>query len=280
MRNNVKFKIINTLLAFLLSITIFLLSACLSIYLSAFDRDKLLGEFVSSDYLSESYEDFMFRMEALATPSYIEKSCYEDVFTKEKFKSDSVAYFETTLNTGSVYDLDDDVAEVRDKLESNLINYGISNGTEMTDAVKLNIKEFCDLSIKTYKKYVGLDYLRYYTKICDKFGPVIIMAMGIALVVSAIIVLLLIKSYYPKGSFFDSLSYSFLAAALLTAIYPTYSAVTGFYEKINLNPIYLKNVLSNFLINIQNTFFFFCAVLSVLGVLCAVISIIRADKRT
>mgnify|MGYP000499636624 CR=1 FL=1 len=63
------FKFVNTVLSFVLAIFLFMSASLGALYLSVFNEQKTLGMFVSEEYMSASYDDFMSSMEALATPS-------------------------------------------------------------------------------------------------------------------------------------------------------------------------------------------------------------------
>lgn len=264
------FKFVNTVLSFVLAIFLFMSASLGALYLSVFNEQKTLGMFVSEEYMSASYDDFMSSMEALATPSYISKECYESVFSRERYFKDLKKFFSETFRTGKRYDLSKDTSDIQEKLYENIEQFGKEKDIEITEAIENNIKDFSNQAVEKYRKYISLSFIQYYSKICSKFEKPLIVALGVCLLFSLVISIILIKSKYYDHCAKDYFSYSFVTAAILTAIYPIYSLSTGLYKKINITPKYVYDIIKALLLNVQNTFFVFSVILFVVGIVFSV----------
>ena len=272
------FRIINTVLSFVLSVFLFLTATLGALYISAFNEQKILGMFTSDGYISASYNDFMNSMEALATPSYISKECYDDVFSKERYSQNLKKFFSETFASGEKYDLSEDVSDMYEMLYQNIEKYGKENGTEITDAIEDNIKEFSSQAVEKYKKYISLSFVEYYSKICLRFEKPVIIALCVCSAFTLLIVFILLKSKYIGRTALDYLSYSFLTSTIFVGVIPVYSLITGLYKNVNISPKYVYDVVKSVLLSVQNTFFVFAGILFVGGVALAVVSLLGIAK--
>ncbi len=274
------FRVVNTILSFVLSVFLFLTTTLGAVYISIFNEQKILEMFTSDEYISASYNDFMGSMEALATPSYISKECYEDVFSKERYSQTLKKFFSETFASGEKYDLSEDVSDMSEVLYQNIEKYGKENGAEITDAIEENIKEFSSQAVEKYKKYISLSFVEYYSKICLKFEKPVVIALGVCGALTLLIIFILLKSKYDNRTALDYLSYSFLTSAIFVGIFPTYSAVTGLYKNVNVSPRYVYDIVKSVLLSFQNTFFAFVCVLFIVGVVFAGVAFAGiAEKR-
>lgn len=273
------FKIINTILSFVLSLILFLIASLGALYFSFFNEERILANFVSHEYISASYKDFMKAMEAAATPAYISKECYENVFTEDRFSEDIYSFFSHTLKTGELYDLSDSVSDMPDTLYKNIEDYGKSREIEITEAVSQNINEFSSEAVGMYKKYISLSFTEYYARICGRFEKPMLITLGVCVLLATVIALILAKSRYDYRTVFDYLSYSFITAAVFTAIPPFYSLATGLYKSLNISPSYVYKALTDILLGIQNAFFDFAALLLIVGIVAAVVSSIKLRRK-
>lgn len=274
------FKAVNILLSFVLSIFLFLASTLGALYFSFFNEDKVLNMFISEEYISSSYADFMNSMEALSTPSYIAEECYNRIFSKDRYEKDLKKFFSETFKTGEFYDLSSDTGDMIEVLEKNISLYGEENGIEITDAIRENISEFSLQSVEKYKKYISVNYVQYYSKICSRFEQWVLIGSVGAVCITLLSILILFKSRYEDhDTVYNYLSYSFSAGALLTCILPFYSLFTGLYKNINIRPEYIYNIIRALLLSIQNAFFAFSGVLLILGIVFAIIASLKLRRR-
>lgn len=166
-------------------------------------------------------------------------------------------FFSETFRTGKRYDLSKDTSDIQEKLYENIEQFGKEKDIEITEAIENNIKDFSNQAVEKYRKYISLSFIQYYSKICSKFEKPLIVALGVCLLFSLVISIILIKSKYYDRCAKDYFSYSFVTAAILTAIYPIYSLSTGLCKKINITPKYVYDIIKALLLNVQNTFLYF-----------------------
>lgn len=267
MDRNKQKRIISIILSFMLSMILFLSVSAFSIYLSFFNKDYVTKQFISENYINGLYSDFMDKMESLATPSYIEKQVYAEVFTKEKFSDVTLKYFTRTLNQNTQYNILENTKELQTELLNNLLSYCDTLGIEKSEAIKANIKEFVDLSFKYFSDYVSIPYIDYYAKICNSYKTPVFIAACVTLMFVALISYVLIKLNRHHSTKYEYLSYSFFAAALMNGVAPFYLFITKKYLNLGIHPEYMYDVVVNLIVHTQNALFISTLILFVLGLL-------------
>ena len=270
-------KIVLTILAFILSLMLFTVGALSSTLLGALNS-SLLKNVLDSDYVySGVREKAINSAQAYAIPSGISEDIFETIFSEETVKKDVKEYFEAAIS-GTAYEYDNASikAQTAAAVKEDLKDDGIEDLTPYSD----DIDEFSEKIAATYEDIIEINYFNYYYQIRSLIIPYTPYVFAGVVVFAAIIVLLLFKLYNFKlvHKVERGLSFSFGAAALMTAAPALFMQVWEIYKKVQLTPEYIYRAFVEFVSKSLYMFEIVAAIFLAISITLAFMSEIHRRK--
>ncbi|NCC87081.1 MAG: hypothetical protein EOM05_04345 [Clostridia bacterium] len=254
--SNIKLRhAVNYFLSFLMSLILAFSATFITLDLTVLNRNFILKETITKEYTDGIYKDFMFKMEAISTPNYISKECYNNIFTKDKIKQDISTYFTKTLKTGKQYDLLSDTQKMQKQLRANIVAEFEKENIAVTDEISKYIDSFVNEAFTYYVNYISMEYISIYVELCEKIQPIINTTLIIAVVMLGVIIVMFYKLSYYKHHSLNYIIYALIASALMTSIAPFYLCITGVHKRLNIRPDYVLNVIVNMFNTIEYSLF-------------------------
>ncbi|MEG0330637.1 MAG: hypothetical protein RR624_09430 [Longicatena sp.] len=175
-----------------------------------------------------------------AAPSGFPITLFENYIKEEDIRSDMVAY-ETAIFDGKKASIP------TDKIQKRLINdtnkYITEQKITMNPSIQVAVDQFINANVEKYSYLTSFPYLDVYAKLIKTFQKVYIVVLPILVVSTLILFILIRKMYRSKRRMKRFYAYGFLGAGLLTSVLPMYLYASRFFEKINLNPKYMYELL-------------------------------------
>ncbi len=236
--------ILSCIISFILSILLTMICYTLGTYFGLFNKALLLDAMNKSSYYESVNEYTLEQAEDLAIPAGLDSSVFKDVFSLENTYREGKAYLEATLN-GTSYVID--TSSIRDSLSSNITSYADINDISYDADNSQSIDEFIDRVCELYSANLAVPYLSYYKGLKTSFTKVIIVGVPLLLVLSIFAAFLLTRLDNWLHRALRYIAYSFLGAAVMTAIAPGILLITRRYRYLNISPAYINKLLSNYL---------------------------------
>lgn len=273
--NNKSTWFISTVIAFLLSIFVTMLSYLGGIYFGIFNKTILLDSMNTADYYSSIMEYTLDKVSSLAIPLGLDETIFDGVFTLEETSSEGKKLIQANLDGE---DYTPDLSGMKKRLTDNINNYLYHEGLTANDEQKANIDKFVGTIADQFSANLKVPYISYYTQVRNLFVKVFWIGMPILVVLSAAAVILLIRLYqwWHKGLRF--ITYATLAATIMTAVLPLALLISGVYKRIHLSPEYFYYFMVRYINRSLTTFMIVSALL--LAVSAAFICVIYYRRKS
>lgn len=255
--------LLSTVIAFLLSIFLTMLSYLGGIYFGIFNKRILLDSMNTADYY-ESINEYTYNsVSSLAIPLGLDESIFEGVFTLENASAEGQKLITANLN-GETYA--PDLSGMEQRLTDNINNYLYHQGLTANEEQQQNIGKFVTTISDQYRSNLKVPYISYYTQVRGLFLKIFVIGMPILLILSigAVILLIRLHKWWHKGLRF--ITYATLAATIMTCILPLSLLISEVYKRIHISPEYFYYFMTRYIGRSLTTFMIVSAILLAISI--------------
>ncbi|MBR3234079.1 MAG: hypothetical protein IKG11_00515 [Atopobiaceae bacterium] len=227
-------SVVSYIFSFFLSLLLVALVALLVLELGVLPKTSFLS-FFDSNYYGYLLNDINDQTRYYTTPTGINASVLEGVFTQDKVKVDSQGYVKAAFD-GTTYE--PDLTSMREKLTQNVLDSFAADGVEETDETRQIATSYVDEIMGIYTKEVQLPGLSTIAQYRSKVLTwAIAGTVGVALlcVLLAVLISRLHDYLYRAMRYY---AYATGGAALMSFIVPCALYVSKFYAGLGLAPQY------------------------------------------
>jgi hypothetical protein len=264
--------IVSYVLSFVLSLVILCGAALVAVEIGFFNQNIFIS-LVGRDYYGAVHEELVKSIRAYTIPTGIDVAVVEDVFSIEDVMSDLNGCMYSMFE-GSEYT--PDLTRMDDKLKSNMKASFEGLELENQDAV---MDAFVEDVNSIYVAGIKMPVLKYIVSAKTVYNrylaPALILLLGVASVISTVLVMLYHRRY--KGLRY--VAYSFLAAAVMCFCVPFAILVSGVYKNLLFTPTHFYNLMISYIRNGIVAFIGVAAFLAVFAVLLALFIGSMAKRR-
>ena len=254
--------IIPTIASFVLSIMLTALAYLTGTFLGLFNKDLVIDAMNKSSYYEEVNKYTLEAAIDYATPSNLDSSIFDGVFTLQHTYNEGKSYLIASLD-GKKYTIETD--SIKDSLRQNINKY-ISEQNIAADSINNEgINIFIDDVADMYSKNLSVPFLYYYNALKKIIEQIFMIMLPVIIILSTICLVIIFKSNKWLHRNLRFISYSCLAAAIMTSIIPLTLLFTKLYAKLNITPIYFSRMLARYLRASLNTYLYFSLCFFMLG---------------
>ena len=238
--------IITVILAFVLSIVLTSGTYLVGIRGGYLSKNSITKSIKESNYVVGLHDYVLEEIEYFSTPMGIPSEVIEEVFTQEIFEKDVKAYFNSKLKNEVVTLSGDELAEnLETKVKEYLSSQNITMSKEQESVLTTYIED-----IKTeYQSLLKMPFIDQFVKVQKLYAKLFYPLMLGLIIFSVVIIIFMKKLQRWTHCFYRYLSYSTLAAFMMSVIIPVSALVTQFYRKIVLTPKYFYDIIMTYLQN-------------------------------
>lgn len=238
--------IITVILAFVLSIVLTSGTYLVGIRGGYLSKNSITKSIKESNYVVGLHDYVLEEIEYFSTPMGIPSEVIEEVFTQEIFEKDVKAYFNSKLKNEVVTLSGDELAEnLETKVKEYLSSQNITMSKEQESVLTTYIED-----IKTeYQSLLKMPFIDQFVKVQKLYAKLFYPLMLGLIIFSVVIIIFMKKLQRWTHRFYRYLSYSTLAAFMMSVIIPVSALVTQFYRKIVLTPKYFYDIIMTYLQN-------------------------------
>lgn len=233
MNNNNKLrKAIALLMAFLLSVSVALLTTAILTRLTLLRADWIQEALGKSQYYTLVTKDINANLGYRGTPFGIPEATLQGLITQKQVEEDINLTLHQTImgepNTTNTTFLE---APLRQRLQDLLTQQGIPLGQAQQEA----INEYTQLAKEEYQKGIQIPFLGVYKEIRDYANRIVPFAL-LGLVGASTFCTIFLTRLYPRKQTRQHLAYSLQGAGLMTLALPAFLLIQGAYKRIQLAP--------------------------------------------
>lgn len=228
--------ILSFILSILLTIAGYLLGSCFGIF-----RSNLIPECAGKTaYYDSVYDTLVKDCILLGRPMMLPKETFQDIFDSADLYNDIKQAFYANLDNRSYTP---DTSSIRQKLQSNIYQYARQNQIELGPDQEKIIQSFITSIEKEYTDNLNIPFITYYSSFKGMYNKFFLMILAIVLTLAAVDFFFLMRSHKYKHRSLRYVTYSTLAAALMTGVPPLFLYLQGSYKALNLKPEYFHNLI-------------------------------------
>ncbi len=238
-------KIIRQLVSsfFALILSVFLLAiGALAVAKIAFSKGFLTSGMDDAYYslllknVSDSASDY-------TIPVGLPDSVLDDVFSAAQIREDVLDVLDHAYE-GEEYTVN--VDHIREKLTANVEAFFASKDADISEETDTNIEDYVKEICKIYQERVELPGINLIISLANKIDTVFYMGFAITLLISAVLVVICLKSqkYLHRGMRY--LAYAAGGASLMSLAAPLVVYVGRAYERLQLNPEFFYYFATNY----------------------------------
>lgn len=267
---------ISTIIAFLLAILLTMAGYLGGIYYDLFNKSFLLESVNNASYYNAVMDYSLEHAESLAIPMGLQPEVFDNVFNLDETYAEGNALMQANLD-GKEYT--PDTSKIFKRLVSNINLYLNQQNIKATTEQQNNITTFASEIADEYAHNLSIPYIKYYANVRTMFSKLIYVGIPVLLALSAFAVFLLIKLHSRLHTALRYITYSTLAASLMTAILPIFLLINGSYKRLNISPEYFYNFVVNYITQSLITFIYVSLALLIISVVM-IIAVIFTNQKT
>lgn len=269
-------SIISFILAFLLSLSLTALTLLLVMEWSGFSRSSFYKNMSANNYYGYVKVDINNEAESTTIPIGLPADVLKNVFTSFKISQDVNGYIDAVFS-GKEYTAD--TTEITKNLNNNIQNYFKKQGIKLTQEQENNIQPYTASIEKIYLDTVKMPLLSAFVKARTFYQKIFPIGVTACIIFTLICLFLIIRLHQWLHRALRYITYSTIAAGLMTGILPLLILNSGFYKKVNLSPQYFYNFYTDYVTSIFTSYLYFSVFWLVLSaILFAIINIIKNNR--
>lgn len=228
-RSTVK-SVIYTLLAFIMSVLMFLLSFAITLQATILNPDFLLDNMNSTNYFVEKHQEVVQKLTDLGNASGLDESFFDDLLSSVEIYDDTEIYFEEYYSGKSTVV---DTTKFRQNFNSALDKYIEKNNIQDVDS---DSREYLVKNAsRIYVSSVEVPFFSNastYILALKKVMPFVI--AGLCVMIAAIVLIIVFTNSW-KHRALKYLCYATSGATLTVGIIPTLVFISGKIQQINIS---------------------------------------------
>ena len=227
--------ILSSILAFVLAVVLTCLTYIGDLYFRGLNTGVLTGAIMKTNYSVELMEALYTDCESLTLPIGLPVEVVHDIFDLEDIKKDVSASVKATVD-GEQYK--PDTAQIRSKLLDNINSYLEEEGLELSEEQEVYLEEYLTLIEDEYTDNIELVVVAKAMPYWNSFVKIAgIVAIGMIVLAGVIIVTIIMMHRWVHRAL-RYITYSTIAAFLMSVILPLVLYVSRFYERLSISPKY------------------------------------------
>ena len=267
-------KAFSVFFAFLLTLTLFLLTVVLVFRFRIISQDAFLS-MIDEDYAKYTLEAIQEDAEYYVAPTGIDKSVLDGVFTTEEVLSDVRAHIASCL-AGKEFEYVPNTKLADERLENNVRAFLEENNLEPEDGtIDELVTHFSSDIMEIYTHEATLPAMSLLTQVhrfSMKYTVVAIIAL-LALAVLFIVTCIKLHHYRHRGLRY--VAYSFGGVGLMSLVIPGWLYFSKFYTGLNLQPHYFYHFVVTMVVRLLTSIMMAGVIWIGLTIILAVIVSIR-----
>lgn len=238
-------------IAFLSSVFLFAFLILLTLRLTLFSENYIAKQAAKADYYTELTGEINRQIENSSLGSNIPKGVLDQSINKELVKIDVDKYFQAMYNTGTKYEISNEV-KIHEAVSGAITEYMKEKEIQVTPESELAVTSLSDNAVKIYKGYIELPFLVSYGRKIMNYKSKLVLFMVICGVLWALLSFFLYSSL--RGYFHRLLrywAYIWVGSGLMMAVVPGIILLQGFLKKLGIQSKamydFIQTYLSSFL---------------------------------
>ncbi|MFV0527234.1 MAG: hypothetical protein ACK5MN_00710 [Lachnospiraceae bacterium] len=253
-KERVRQRIKNTLsvmVAFMLALLLTMMTYMTGVYFGLLSTQNLVNSFSKVDYYAQSLDAFEETAWDYTIALSLPRSVLDGIATKDMMAED----IENSLRAGlanEVYEVDTE--DLRTKLDENVSLYLSEAQLTLDEEQKSGLEEYKDSIAEEYIASVEFpmaSYLGYIKQLCNKYLPI---GYGILAVLSAVAVIFLLRIRHWKHRGVRYIACAAFGTMWMSLLLPGVGLLSGVYKKIQITPVFFKELISR---HLENTLLLF-----------------------
>lgn len=251
-------------LAFFLTLTLFLLSICVVLKATIFSKDFMNSVMGSCGYYTMVADELRSQIKSLGDASGIDEE-FSESFVKSYDVQGAVDEYIAAFYVGDTTLVN--TTEFEQELYSALDDYidekGIDRETVSADSLSYFVNQASDI----YVNEISIPFFSYIANyIYNYSAPLLIIIIVLAVIALAIAAIIIFTNKFTHRRY-RYLCYSSIGATLATAVIPLTVQLSGLIAKVNLDTRSLYNLFVNYTNTLFSYFWICCGVFFVVSVI-------------
>lgn len=238
--------VISSILSFLLAILLTVATVALAVKVGFVNKNQILDGLNYKDYYSGVEEQFYQDVKDLATPMGLPENVLEGIVESDIIHEDVRGYVDASCD-GREYTFHTE--ELKQNLTDHIYRYFQEQGWQLTEEQLTTIPEFTGMIADKYVEDMKVPLVNYFNKLDSVYTKMTVFVVGGCLAVSVVIIIVLLRMQHWKHRAVRFVTYSTIAAAIMTAVPAVVVLVSGFYKRISIEMEYLYHAIVEYVFN-------------------------------
>lgn len=235
-------RIISLLLSFFIALFFGSATYLVAGYFGFFNESVIYDSLNSSDYYPKALEYYSNSTKTLTVLYGVDDSVLQDTTNSVKFKIDVDNCIHTSFY-GKKCIIDTESME--SKISANMTAFMVAEDITLTTEVQTGIDEFTKMTLDNYAKSVNIPYFSFYVGVKNKADRLILAGTLGLVLIGGFLISLILGMYKRKLKALRYIIYSTITTGLLCIIVPVYLLWSRFYERVQITPDYVSQLISS-----------------------------------
>lgn len=237
---------ISCVLSFLLAMCFTVGTVLIALKFGFLNVTSVLDGMSEKDYYKSAETEFYQDAKDFTIPIGLPVEVVDHIVSSETIYNDIQEYVKAAVeNKEYVFNTDD----LESRLTENVYTYFRNEGLEMTEQQITTVPEYTKLIADIYVENMKVNYVTLLGKVNAASGNFIWAGVAVCLVISAIIIVMLLKMYHWKHRVMRFITYSSISTVLMVALPVVIIAIFEKFMKPSVSPEHLYYALVNYCVN-------------------------------
>ncbi len=230
--------------AYLMTLVFTLLFLIIGIYAGVFNDNVILNRLNKSNYYQSIYTTIMDNAQSVIMPTGLDVSVLDGVITKDMVYIGAKQTIEQSIQGNR---LEPDVKTIKNSLRENILAYAKTHNMTYDSSQEAGLNTLCEAVAKEYTRMLDFPFVDYYVKYKAIYLKVFWILVPVIILLSAAMILVLLKLHRFKHQGIRYIAYSMLAASIMTMAVPIGLLISGDYRKISVSPQYFYHFMVSYI---------------------------------
>ncbi|MEG0660813.1 MAG: hypothetical protein RR443_09585 [Anaerorhabdus sp.] len=232
--------VVSYLFSFFLAFFLFVIVILTTTRFTLMSSSYFMNKMDAVDYYDNTATELNRFIKNNAAPSGFPLEMFENYIKEEDIRDEMIRYEENMFEgKHTVVSVD----EIRKRIVKDTDKYIIDNNIVLNPSTRLGVEDFINTIVNQYTYLTQFPYINEYVSIINLFEKVYMLSIPVLLIVSALLCLAIYKLYDSKRRRKKYYSYALIGSGLLIGTLPFYLYAVRFFERINLSPKYMYDLL-------------------------------------
>lgn len=232
--------IISYLFSFFIAFFMFVIVLLLLTRATILSPSYFLKQMNATQYYENTAIEINRTFKQNAAPSGFPVAMFDSYLKEEDIREDMIQYQKNMMG-GKKAEMPTEKIEQRLRDDTNA--YILEHKIELSPSIQIGIDTFIQSDIEQYIHLTQFPYIDIYGKLTSFFHKVVMIVVPVLCVVTAILFLALHKLHNTSRRRKRYYAYAWIGAGLMISALPFYLYVAKFFEKIELYPKYIYQLL-------------------------------------